>query len=242
MSVHRENPSSNSPEKFVVYRRVSTKQQGSSGLGLQAQEEDVRAFLKDHHRVLSRFTEVESGKNSDRKELKEAIAYAKLTGATLLVAKLDRLARNTAFISTLMESGVNFCACDNPQATPFTIHILAAVAEHEAKMISERTSAALARTDKAIGRASSKYGTGTGSMDVEDREEALRAGAKKGGVKSAEVRKRRSQERRETLRGIVEPLSVAGHTLREIAEVLNSREIPAPRGGTWSTGQVARLT
>lgn len=131
--------------KAVAYYRVSTQKQGKSGLGLAAQQAAVADYAQRQGlTIIEEFTEVETGTRKRRRvEIDRAIAAAKSAGAVLLIAKLDRLARNVAFLSGLMESGVNFVACDNPQATNFTIHILAAVAEHEAKMISERTKAAL---------------------------------------------------------------------------------------------------
>jgi DNA invertase Pin-like site-specific DNA recombinase len=131
--------------RFVAYYQVSTDQQGRSGLGLEAQREAVRSFLNGGNWSLAdEVTEVESGKRTDRPELDRALRLCRLYGATLVVAKLDRLARNVVFISKLMESGVEFVAVDFPRVNSLTIHILAAVAEHEAAMISQRTRAALA--------------------------------------------------------------------------------------------------
>src|ERR671910_966338 len=131
--------------RFVAYYRVSTDKQGRSGLGLEAQREAVQSFLNGGSWTLAaEVTEVESGKRNDRPELDRALGLCRLYGATLVVAKLDRLARNVTFISKLMESGVDFVAVDFPQANRLTVHILAAVAEHEAAMISARTKAALA--------------------------------------------------------------------------------------------------
>jgi DNA invertase Pin-like site-specific DNA recombinase len=131
--------------RFVSYIRVSTTQQGASGLGLEAQREAVLRHVAGARGVIvAEFREIESGSRSDRPEIAAALAACRLRHATLIIAKLDRLARNVAFISNLMESGVDFVACDNPHATRLTIHILAAVAEHEREMISQRTRAALA--------------------------------------------------------------------------------------------------
>lgn len=134
-----------SQRKFVAYYRVSTEKQGRSGLGLDAQQEAVRSHLKGSAgNLVAEVVEIESGKKNDRPRLAEALRLCRLHGAVLIIAKLDRLARNVAFISNLMESGVEFTAVDFPQANRLTVHILAAVAEHEREMISQRTKAALA--------------------------------------------------------------------------------------------------
>ena len=131
--------------KVVAYYRVSTAKQGASGLGLDAQRAAVATWAAANGAaVLAGYTEVESGKRADRPELRKALAHAKRSRATMVIAKLDRLSRNVHFLSGLMESGVDFIACDNPHANKLTIHILAAVAEDEAKRISERTKAVLA--------------------------------------------------------------------------------------------------
>src|ERR671910_308678 len=131
--------------RFVAYYRVSTDKQGRSGLGLEAQREAVQSFLNGGSWTLAaEVTEVESGKRNDRPELDRALGLCRLYGATLVVAKLDRLARNVAFISKLMEERVEFVAVDFPKANRLTVHILAAVAEHEAEAISKRTKEALA--------------------------------------------------------------------------------------------------
>ena len=131
--------------KIIAYYRVSTKQQGESGLGLEGQVATVAAYARGQGaEVLKTYREVESGKRADRPELAKALAHARRSRATLVIAKLDRLARNVHFLSGLMESNVDFIACDNPHANKLTIHILAAVAEDEAQRISARTKAALA--------------------------------------------------------------------------------------------------
>lgn len=129
--------------KYVAYYRVSTQKQGQSGLGLEGQQAAVEAFAGPQ--VIATFTEVETGTNKrERPQLAKAVNQCRRTGATLVIAKLDRLARNVAFVANLMESGIEFVACDNPTANRLTLHILAAVAEDEARRISERTNAALA--------------------------------------------------------------------------------------------------
>jgi DNA invertase Pin-like site-specific DNA recombinase len=129
--------------KYVVYTRVSTARQGQSGLGLEAQRQSVSSFAKDGE-IIAEFIEVETGTSKRKRvEIYKAIELCKQTGATLLIAKLDRLARNVVFTATLLESKVPFIACDAPFATPLTIHILSAVAENEAKLISDRTTKSL---------------------------------------------------------------------------------------------------
>jgi DNA invertase Pin-like site-specific DNA recombinase len=138
--------------KFVAYFRVSTDRQGRSGLGLGAQRKAVLDYLDGGRwKLVAEFTEVESGKHNDRPELERSLAVCKRQKAKLVIAKLDRLSRNLAFIATLMDSGVEFIAVDNPHANKLTIHILAAVAQHEREMISARTSAAL-KAAKARGK------------------------------------------------------------------------------------------
>jgi DNA invertase Pin-like site-specific DNA recombinase len=129
--------------QFLAYYRVSTDRQGRSGLGLEAQQAAVRGYL-GAAAPIAEFTEIETGKRNDRPQLKEALALCRKRKAKLVIAKLDRLSRNLAFIATLMDSGVEFVAVDNPHATRLTLHILAAaVAEHERHMIADRTTAAL---------------------------------------------------------------------------------------------------
>ena len=131
--------------KIVTYTRVSTKRQGQSGLGLEAQEAAIQNYIQEQSAdVVGGFVEIESGKKSNRVELAKAIALAKKTKSKLIVAKLDRLARNVHFISGLLQSKVDFVALDYPEANTFTIQIMAALAEQEARLISERTKAALA--------------------------------------------------------------------------------------------------
>ena len=130
--------------RYVAYYRVSTAKQGASGLGLEAQQEAVRTYLNGGNwQLVAELTEVESGKRNDRPKLAEALRLCRTRKATLIIAKLDRLARNVNFISNLMEAKVEFTAVDFPTANRLTVHILAAVAEHEALMISARTKAAL---------------------------------------------------------------------------------------------------
>jgi DNA invertase Pin-like site-specific DNA recombinase len=216
--------------KFVAYYRVSTQKQGASGLGLEAQKEAVRVYLNGGHwKLVGEFKEVESGKRNDRPALAEALALCRIHGATLVIAKLDRLARNVAFISNLMESGVEFTAVDFPQANRLTIHILAAVAEHEAAMISARTKAALgaARARGVV------LGGNRGNIAAE---------ASKGAQASAVVRSTASAKRAaDLLPAIRYAQSKGASSLREIAAMLNESGIPTARGGEWSAVQVQRV-
>jgi len=133
--------------KIVAYYRVSTKKQGRSGLGLEAQKEMVRQLVLAHGAtVIAEYVEIETGKKSARPKLQEAIHHAQLTNSTLVVAKLDRLARNCYFLNCLLHANLDFVCCDNPYADRFNIQVLAAVAEHEARQIAARTKAALAAT------------------------------------------------------------------------------------------------
>ena len=130
-------------QRFVAYYRVSTKKQGQSGLGLDAQRSSVLSFVKDQDRLVAEFCDIESGKNDQRPELEKAIEHAKMHKARLVIAKLDRLSRNMTFVSSLMDSHVSFVCADMPDANEFTIHIFAALAQQERKMIGERTKKSL---------------------------------------------------------------------------------------------------
>jgi DNA invertase Pin-like site-specific DNA recombinase len=217
--------------KWVAYYRVSTAKQGASGLGLEAQREAVAGYLNGGDwQLAAEFTEVESGRKNDRPELAKALVACRRIGATLIIAKLDRLARNVAFVSNLMESGVEFTAVDFPTANRLTIHILAAVAEHEREMISTRTKAALAAA-KARG---TKLGNPNG-LSAEART--------KGTAVAVGKRKAAAADRVADLRPIVEEIKATGRTsLRAIAAELDARGIPAPRGGKWTAPAVMRLT
>lgn len=208
--------------QYVSYYRVSTARQGQSGLGLEAQESAVAAFTCGN--VVESFTEIESGKRNDRPELAKALAACKRLDCVLVVAKLDRLARNVAFVSALMESGVEFVACDNPNATRLTVHILAAVAEDEARRISERTKAALAAY-KARG------GTLGNTKNLTTK------AAPKARAANVEAARRHS----EGIRPIAKKLRSAGRSLAEIGEILTGKGILTRRGKAWSATAVMRL-
>jgi DNA invertase Pin-like site-specific DNA recombinase len=219
--------------KFISYLRVSTARQGASGLGLEAQREAVSRYLNGGHwQHVQEVLEIESGKRNDRPAIAEALRLCRLHKATLVIAKLDRLARNVHFISSLMESGVDFVACDFPEANRLTVHILAAVAEHEASMISARTKAAL-EAAKARGVV---LGGQRGSM------ERMKGMAAKGTRVSATVRQQSAAKRRDDLLPVIEELRSKGAvSLRGIADGLNGVGLTTARGGRWTATQVARV-
>jgi DNA invertase Pin-like site-specific DNA recombinase len=215
--------------RFVAYYRVSTSQQGQSGLGLEAQREAVaRHVMGAGGLIVASYEEIESGKKNDRPQIAAAIAACRARRATLVIAKLDRLARNVAFVSGLMEAGVDFVATDNPYATRLTIHILAAVAEHEREMISARTKAALA--------AAKARGVKLGNP-------RLRAGSRESAHASAMVRSRSSDEHAKGVAPYIADAVRAGCTsLTTIASALTARGIRAPGGGTsWRPEMVRRV-
>jgi DNA invertase Pin-like site-specific DNA recombinase len=220
--------------KFVSYLRVSTARQGVSGLGLEAQRESVANYLNGGRwSLVQEVLEVESGKRNDRPAIAEALRLCRLHRATLVIAKLDRLARNVHFISSLMESGVEFIAVDFPQANRLTVHILAAVAEHEATMISARTKAAL-------GAAKARGVTLGGQRGEVKRMKAM---AKKGNIASVAARSLQAAKRNEDLRPVIEDIRANGAiSLRQIAVELNELGITCARGGPWSAVQVRRIT
>lgn len=216
---------------FVAYLRVSTDKQGKSGLGLEAQQAAIAAFVQPGDRVLvPPFVEVESGKNSARPQLAAALAKCRKSGATLLIARLDRLARNVRFIAGLMEEGVPFLACDMPSATPFMLHIYAAVAEEEGRAISRRTKAALAAA-KARGVV---LGGDRGYRPVSAPDAAL------GG---AAVRVQADQHAgRVTV--AIEALRAAhgaDMSLHTLARELTAAGVETARGGAWTATAVRRV-
>lgn len=218
--------------KFISYIRVSTQRQGRSGLGLEAQQTAVAQFVTQRGgEVLREFVEVESGRKADRPQLTAAIAAAKAEGAVLLIAKLDRLARNVAFVSALLESGAEVQAVDMPEANKFMLHIMAAVAENEAEAISARTKAALA--------AAKVRGVALGWAQNRD-PETHRAATQKGNAVSAEVRRAKAESFAEQLRPVIREIG-EGASLSAIARELNARGIRTQRGKAWSPVQVSRV-
>jgi DNA invertase Pin-like site-specific DNA recombinase len=210
--------------KFIAYFRVSTDKQGESGLGLEAQRKAVLEYLNGGRwSLMQEFVEIESGKHNERPQLTAALAACKKHRAKLVIAKLDRLSRNLAFIAALMESGVEFVAVDNPHATKLTVHILAAVAEHEREMISERTKAAL--------KAAKARGTRLGNPQL--------AKAAKRGTSAVKANARQFAA---NVLPIIEEIERAGITSHNaIAAKLNERNVRTARGGKWTHVQVGAV-
>lgn len=219
---------------LVSYLRVSTKSQGSSGLGLEGQRAAVAEYAeREGLRIVAEYVEVESGKKADRPELAKALDHCRAAKATLVVAKLDRLARNVAFLSRLMDSGIDFVACDNPHANRFTVHVLAAVAEQEARAISERTKAALAAARKrGVLLGSSRRGHWKG------REEKRLAGSKKGVRRAAELRTKEARLHNSMI--VAQALAMRDHgaSWQEIVEALNAQGFVTSRGNPWQKSSV----
>lgn len=208
---------------YVAYYRVSTARQGHSGLGLEAQQQSVARFIDQRHgQLMEEFTEVETGKGKNalakRPQLVAALATCKKQKAQLVIAKLDRLARNVHFISGLMETNVDFVAVDCPTKDKFRLHLEAVFAEEEARRISKRTKEALAAA-KARGQKLGQYGK---VLAKKNKSEAIAFA--------------------ESMSGIINDIIANDHTtVRAIADALNRRGIPAVRGGKWSSRTTHRL-
>ncbi len=219
--------------KFVAYYRVSTQKQGQSGLGLEAQQEAVKRYLNGGAwELVGEYVETETGKGADalakRPQLRAAMEACRKFGARLLIAKLDRLARNVHFITGLLEASrgngknaVKFVACDMPEANDLTIHLMAAFAEFEAKRISERTKDALAAAKKR-GIVLGAAGAANLRPNIEARQDAAKAFAEK-------------------LRPIFDGMNTRGLSQRGMAAELNSVGIPTPKAGEWRLSQVQRV-
>lgn len=212
-------------KQYVTYTRVSTKEQGRSGLGLEAQERDISLFLENYSEepweIIGRFTDVQSGGDDGRPELAAALETVRRTGAELLVAKLDRLSRRVSYVAALMEDPkVSLRVAQMPFADKFQLHIYAALAEQERDFISKRTKEAL--------RAAKARGVKLGGLrdKTMKRNQALIAKADREAEKVLEV---------------VKPLRDAGQTLSAIAEILESLGVKTSRGGRWTAKQVSRV-
>ena len=216
-------------DSFISYLRVSTNKQGRSGLGIEAQRAAVASYLAGFDAApLVEFVEVESGKRDDRPELTRALAECRVRKATLIVAKLDRLARDANFLLGLQRSGIAFTAADMPDANRLTVGIMAMAAEEERRAISERTKAALAAA-KARG------------VKLGGRVENLR-NAELGRQRAVEARQVKSEARTADLMPVIDAIRAEGITSATgIAKALNERGIPTTRGGSWQAVQVQRM-
>lgn len=219
--------------RTVNYYRVSTAKQGKSGLGLEAQRAAIETFCATRgcQPVAEpfEFTEQESGKRDDRPELAKALHRAKVTGATLVIAKLDRLSRNVAFLAKLQDGGVKFVAADMPDATDMTVQIMAVMAQAERVATSKRTKEALAAA-KARG---TKLGNPMGAKAF---------GTYKGNDAAVSAIKAKAKAFATDVMPVIETIRAEGHTsLRAIANELNAREIMTARGGKWGPSGVRNL-
>ena len=214
--------------RYVTYYRVSTERQGRSGLGLEAQKAAVSEFLRTTDGTLhAAFVEVQSGKDNDRPKLAEALKVCKLSRSTLLIAKLDRLSRNAAFLLTLQNAGVRFVACDMPDMNETVVGIMAVIAQSERKAISSRTKAALA--------AAKARGVRLGNPDLQPGSKATAKAASKAAQKAA-------KERAEDLRDVLDDARSKGcSTLQSVADHMNTLDYTTPRGGRWAPSSVSRL-
>jgi len=222
--------------KMIAYYRVSTDKQGRSGLGLEAQETAVAEHVRSHGcNLIASYTEVETGKRDDldnRPELRKAIAHAKRTKAILVVAKLDRLSRSVAVTSLLHQSGVEFVCCDNATANRLTIQILAAVAEDEARRISERTKAALAAYKARGGRL---------GASLPQCRNLTSEGRHKGALAAAESHRKSASEAYESLQDWIKAQRRSGKSFGTIAKALNESGEVTRRGKLWNPMQVKRV-
>ncbi len=203
--------------RYVAYFRVSTASQGRSGLGLAAQRSKIDAFLNADDEVIAEFVEVHSGKADNREELWKAIAHAKKHGAKILIAKLDRFSRKVSFIAGIMEQGIGLVVADMPHATDFQLHIFAALAQEERRLISERTRSALAEAKKR----------------------GVRLG--KNGEVLAVMRKAQALEYALSIEPILRPMLADGWSLTAMANQLNVAGIDAAKGGRFTAQTVKNI-
>lgn len=231
--------------KTVAYYRVSTVAQGRSGLGLEAQKAAVAELARQRElTMLAEFTEVESGKRNDRPVLAQALHHARITNATLVIAKLDRLSRNAAFLLTLRDSGVRFLAADVPDANDLTIGVLAVIAQAEREAISRRTKEALAAIKQKIDRGESHFSARSGrTIHGLGNPQGSKAFGDRAGdlTRAREAKALRVRQRTTDIATTVQAIKASGHTTSyAIAAELNRRGIASPRGGRWFPSTAAR--
>lgn len=215
--------------KYVAYYRVSTPRQGQSGLGLEAQKADVEQYVNGANGdIVAEFTDIESGKKANRVELLKAIALCKATGATLIIAKLDRLSRDVEFIFALRNSGVDFKACDLPDFNTLTLGMFAVIAQHEREMISQRTKKALAvKKEKGVKLGSPIAGETAKAIHAKGRaQHSANARANENNVKAT---------------ALIVSMRNAGATWTAIANELNDKGFKTSKGKDFQAVQVQRL-
>ena len=228
--------------KIVTYRRVSTQKQGKSGLGLDAQEAAIQEFARSREaRIVGQYTEVESGKTNDRPQLLAALHRAKVTGATLVIAKLDRLSRSASFTLTLRDSGVRFVCCDMPEANDLTIGVLAVVAQAEAQAISKRTKDALQVARRRIAESGQRLHGAVKRLGNPNGAAALRRAAKGNSAAVSRVVENANLRARDLATVIADIRASGAASLDDIARELNNRDIVTPRGGRWHASSVGNL-
>ncbi len=214
--------------KYIVYYRVSTRKQANSGLGLEAQKTIVKNYLKCTALILKEYIEVETGKSANRPELNKALASCKEQNATLIVAKLDRLARNLHFVTSLQTANIDFICCDMPTANRLTIHIIAAIAENEAQLISQRTKQALAEKKKQGVKLGNPQNNGLTTQSI---------------AKGCEVRKQNalSDPRNKQASTLILSMRNGGSRWSEIVMQLNDNGFRTRRNCTFDITAVKRL-
>lgn len=227
-------------KRYIAYYRVSTKEQGNSGLGLLAQKQAVQKFVGNNELITNEYREVESGRKSNRPELLKAIDECKQTGFTLIIAKLDRLSRNAAFTFTLQNAGVDFVCADIPEANSLTIGLLAVLAEDEAKRTSDRTKAALTEIKTKLEKGQEHISKSGRVVRKLGSPQNLTLHAI---YKGCEIRKKNADENPESRKAgaFIVALHNQGLNFKEITDKLNECGFKAPRGGCFSPMQTQRL-
>lgn len=222
---------------FICYYRVSTTKQGRSGLGLEAQRKSVADYLNGGDwNIIEEFTEIESGKKNQRPKLQEAIELCKATGSTLIVAKIDRLTRDAAFLLNLKDAGVDFVAADMPDANRLTVGIMALIAEQEREAISKRTRDALA--------AAKARGVVLGAYSKSDKTKYVGGkGTTETALRASQARSQKFRERALAKLPLVSRYDPDGNlSLRELAAIFNANGITTVSGkGSWSANSIRRL-
>ncbi len=214
--------------QYVAYLRVSTQKQGYSGLGLEAQREIIQKYLCGKNPI-AEYVEIESGRKKDRPKLKEALTLCRKDGSTLIVAKLDRLARSVSFLSNLLESGVEILFCDFPQANKMMLHILSAISQYEAELIATRTKSAL-KAKKARG-----YKLGNPEHLLDKHGQAIQ-----NSIRTCKEKADNNPNNKRAV-AILRTLVKEKHTLQEIADILNKEGFVTSQGCSFSKSTVYKL-